>query len=326
MAKSSERMIRFVASIYENSFCLKSYFDALGASFDTLTKYFSELRALLRIKAAVHLPLNPAVLEKFARDNYGFDCCLDETHAGEITFEPGNRKFNCSRFASGLRCLSRKQSESPPSPKKSFTTAPARSAKFSTRRRATSRRLIRAAGLGLIDEQRGFDLLSKALAGKQLHFTRMALGDANGLMPTEDEQYEMTSMIHQCFEAKISDMRFTGGGGAVCRNVTLSIVIVVDKAKNVTAVIDASLLYVSQAEFLQHVNSDNPHPNLPNVAEAVTFADTIRVDVGDNKLHPMSFVNLQRLILNGDASAVPKINSRLVPWWSSQTIWRTRTT
>ncbi len=231
----------------------------------------------------------------------------------------------------------------------------------------------------MIDEQRGFDLLSKALAGKQLHFTRMALGDANGLMPTEDEQYEMTGMIHQCFEAKISDMRFTGGGtatvtcivqnakvehgfriaevglfaldpdtdeeilhcyrnsgvassympgggGAVCRNVTLSIVIVVDKAKNVTAVIDASLLYVSQAEFLQHVNSDNPHPNLPNVAEAVTFADTIRVDVGDNKLHPMSFVNLQRLILNGDASAVPKINSRLVPWWSSQTIWRTRTT
>lgn len=213
--------------------------------------------------------------------------------------------------------------------------------------------------------RRGFDLLGKALAGKQLHFTRVALGDANGLMPTEEEQYEMTDMINPRFEANISDMRFTGGGtatvtclvqnanvqngfriaevglfaldpdtneeilycyrnsgvassympgggGAVFWNLTLSIVTVVDNATNVTAVIDASLLYVSQADFLQHVNSDNPHPNLPSVAEPVIAADTIWVNLGDNKLHPMSFENLQRLVLNGDASAIPKINSRLV--------------
>ena len=117
LTTSGKRMLRFVAPIYENSFWLKSYFDALGVDFDVLAKYFSELRAQshissttwgieylerkysvepaphlslterrarLRAKAAVHLPLNPAVLEKFASDNYDFDCYLDETHAGFI--------------------------------------------------------------------------------------------------------------------------------------------------------------------------------------------------------------------------------------------------
>lgn len=117
LTNSGKRMLRFVAPIYENSFLLKSYFDALGVDFDVLTKYFSELRAQshipsttwgieylerkysvepaphlsleerrarLKIKAAVHLPLNPAVLEKVARENYDFDCYLDESHAGFI--------------------------------------------------------------------------------------------------------------------------------------------------------------------------------------------------------------------------------------------------
>lgn len=114
---SGKRMLRFVAPVYENSFWLKSYFDALGVDFDVLAKYFSELRAQshipsatwsieylerkysvepalhlsleerrarLKVKAAVHLPLNPAVLEKVARENYDFDCYLDESHAGFI--------------------------------------------------------------------------------------------------------------------------------------------------------------------------------------------------------------------------------------------------
>lgn len=117
MAKSSERMLKFVAPVYENSRYIKAYFDALGVDFDTLTKFFSELRsqthipsvtwaieylehkysleparhlsleerrARLRIKAAVNLPLNPAVLEKFARDNFGFECYLDESTPGYI--------------------------------------------------------------------------------------------------------------------------------------------------------------------------------------------------------------------------------------------------
>ena len=114
---SGKRMLRFVAPVYENSFWLKSYFDALGVDFDVLAKYFSELRAQthipsvtwgieylerkysvepapqlnleerrerLRIKATVHPPLNPAVLEKLAREKHDFDCYLDESHAGFI--------------------------------------------------------------------------------------------------------------------------------------------------------------------------------------------------------------------------------------------------
>ncbi|MBR3747369.1 MAG: DUF2313 domain-containing protein [Selenomonadaceae bacterium] len=117
ITNSGKRMLRFVAPVYENSFWLKSYFDALSVDFDVLAKYFSELRAQshipsatwsieylerkysvepaphlsleerrarLRAKAAVHLPLNPAVLEKVARENYDFDCYLDESHAGFI--------------------------------------------------------------------------------------------------------------------------------------------------------------------------------------------------------------------------------------------------
>lgn len=114
---SGKRMLRFVAPVYDNSFWLKSYFDALGVDFDVLAKYFSELRAQshipsttwgieylerkysvepapqlsleerrerLRIKATVHPPLNPAVLEKLAREKHDFDCYLDESHAGFI--------------------------------------------------------------------------------------------------------------------------------------------------------------------------------------------------------------------------------------------------
>lgn len=117
MNKSTDRMLKFVAPIYEESTFIKSYFDALGVEFDTLARYFSELRAQthipsttwaieylerryslepaphlsledrrarLRIKASTHLPLNPAVLEKFARENFGLECCLDESTPGFI--------------------------------------------------------------------------------------------------------------------------------------------------------------------------------------------------------------------------------------------------
>ena len=114
---SGKRLLGFVSPIYDNSLWLKSYFDALGVTFDWLTDYFStfhlqhftetvdwaielqerkyslepapqlsleQRRERLRRKAAVHLPLNPAVLEKYARETYDFECFLDESKAGHI--------------------------------------------------------------------------------------------------------------------------------------------------------------------------------------------------------------------------------------------------
>lgn len=132
---SGKRMLGFVAPIYENSSWIKSYFDALGVDFDTLTKYFGELRAQahinsgtwgieylerkysvepapqlslderrarLRIKAANHLPLNPAVLEKFARENFGFECYLDELTPGYIRIIANNFPSTANKFVPWL--------------------------------------------------------------------------------------------------------------------------------------------------------------------------------------------------------------------------------
>lgn len=212
--------------------------------------------------------------------------------------------------------------------------------------------------------RRGFDLLGKAIAGKELRFTRVALGDANGITPDDDAQYEMSELIHQCFTADITQVEFTGGGtvavraqvsnveledsfriveiglyaldpdtneeilycyrntgtasdfmpgggGAVLWNLTYTLITVISSATNITAVIDGGLVYITQTEFLQHINSDNPHPNIPVKAEPVTNTTTIWVNGGDDKLHPMTVSDLGSQMLGGDASNIPKMNSRL---------------
>ncbi|MBR1805851.1 MAG: DUF2313 domain-containing protein [Selenomonadaceae bacterium] len=132
---SGKRMLSFVAPIYEKSFWLKSYFDALGVDFDTLLKYFSTLRnqthvptvdwgieflerkysivpdanltleqrrERLRIKAAVHLPLNPAVIEKFAREHFDFECFLDEATPGYIYIIANHFTVDAPKFVTWL--------------------------------------------------------------------------------------------------------------------------------------------------------------------------------------------------------------------------------
>ena len=132
---SGKRMLSFVAPIYEKSFWLKSYFDALGVDFDLLRKYFSTLRnqahvptvdwgieflerkysivpdpnltleqrrERLRIKASVHLPLNPAVIEKFAREHFDFECYLDESTPGYITIVANKFTVDAPKFVTWL--------------------------------------------------------------------------------------------------------------------------------------------------------------------------------------------------------------------------------
>ena len=214
----------------------------------------------------------------------------------------------------------------------------------------------------------GFAVMGKAIAGKELHYTRVVLGDAtvNGQMrmPSEEEAYEFDDLINPRMSVPMSDVQFTGGGtvmvkcqvknadvpegfhiaeiglfaidpdtgqeilycyrntgiasdympasgGAVVWDITLSIITVVDKATNITAVIDANLAYLSQAEFTQHVNSTNPHPNIPQVSATVETAPAIWATDGDNQLHPITIENLTKQVLGGDASDIPRMNSRL---------------
>ena len=210
----------------------------------------------------------------------------------------------------------------------------------------------------------GFELMGKAVAGAELRFTRVKLGDANGVTPDDDAQFEMNDLIHPLFEAPITEVKHTGGGtcsvvarvqnatleesfrlveiglfaldpdtgeellycyrnsatasdvmpaggSAVLWDLMYTLITVIDKATNITAVIDGGLVYVSQTEFLQHIASENPHPNIPSKAESVTSATSIWVNGGDDKLHPMSVDALGSQLLGGDASNIPRMNARL---------------
>ena len=217
---------------------------------------------------------------------------------------------------------------------------------------------------GTLITRRGFDLLGKAVAGKELCFTKVQLGDAAGQSVDEETQYEMNALINPKFTAAITEVTHTGAGccavkcrvqnahvedgfriaevglfaldpdtneevmycyrnsgiaaswmpsgdGAVLWDIVLTLITVIDKAQNITAVIDGGLVYVTQTEFIEHLASSNPHPNIPTKAEAVTSANSIWVNGGDDQLHPMAIDALGNQILGGDASNIPKMNSRL---------------
>ena len=210
----------------------------------------------------------------------------------------------------------------------------------------------------------GFELMGKAVAGQELRFTRVKLGDAGGVYPDDDAQFEMDDLINPLFEAAITEVKHTGGGtcavtarvqnatleesfrlveiglfaldpdtneellysyrnsatasdvmpaggSAVLWDLMYTLITVIDKATNITAVIDGGLVYITQTEFLQHVNSANPHPNVPSKAEPVTAANSIWVNGGDDQLHPMAIDLLASQLLGGDASNIPRMNSRL---------------
>ena len=214
----------------------------------------------------------------------------------------------------------------------------------------------------------GQDLLAKAVAGKELHYTRVAFGDSvrDGAMVelTDAEAFELNDLINWRMDLPMADVSFTGagtatvkfsvknaeieqgfwiremglfaqdpdtgeeilycyrnsgllseyipaGGGAVVWDIIMSLITVVDTATNITAIIDANLAYVSQSEFNQHVNSENPHPNIPNKMRDVTTTTAFWATDEDANLHKISLEDAAKIILGGDASDIPKMQSRL---------------
>ena len=214
----------------------------------------------------------------------------------------------------------------------------------------------------------GFLLLAKALAGKQLQYTKAVIGDSerngNVVYPTRAQQYEYTALLNPKMTLPLIDVAFTGGGTATikarlsnasvatgfwCRelglyakdpdtnaevlycyrnvgdlcdyvppsesssvyDVVLAVVTVVQEATNVTAIIDASLAYVTQPEFNAHVDATVPHPNAPSLKSNVTSTDNFWVTNNDSHLHKITTANARLLILGGDASTIPMLTRRL---------------
>lgn len=113
----TERALRRVSPIYEDSRFIREFYNGVGAKIDLLREYFKTLReqsfietvdwaiayqemkysldirpdltleerrARLGIKARRHFPINPAVLEKALYDNFGLETYLYEKDAGYI--------------------------------------------------------------------------------------------------------------------------------------------------------------------------------------------------------------------------------------------------
>ena len=215
----------------------------------------------------------------------------------------------------------------------------------------------------------GFDLLAKAVAGKQLVYSKILFGDSmrNGQLveTTRKEEYNFTSLINaKNFELPLVDYQFTGGGTACvkCRvqnanltegfyfrefglfaydpdtgeeklycyrntgvlseyipggdsdtvwDVIFAVVTVVDEATNVTAIIDGNLAFVTQTEFVNHLNSTNPHPNAPSLKSDVATTTMFWVTSNDSHLHRINLADARRVILGGDAALLPQMERRI---------------
>lgn len=116
-SETGRRMYNRVSPVYENSRFMKQFYDAMGEEWDKFRWYFTTLReqhfiqtvdygieylehrysleprpdltleerrARLGIRATKKFPLNPAILEKYALDNYDLKCYLDESDPGYI--------------------------------------------------------------------------------------------------------------------------------------------------------------------------------------------------------------------------------------------------
>lgn len=101
------------------------------------------------------------------------------------------------------------------------------------------------------------------------------------------------------------------GQGAVILALNLNLVTVVDNATNIYAVLDASLLYVTQAQLTAHINDHNPHPNIPQLKNSVESAQALWANDLDNQLHPITIDALTEQILSEEAEPINRLNNRL---------------
>lgn len=223
----------------------------------------------------------------------------------------------------------------------------------------TDTEIFTLGSVGVLNTADGLDVLAEGLLGKEILFTRVALGDGE-LTAESDEQYrEKVLNLHDIIKwridlpiakmenrgngqvllnavkdnADIADGFFAreiavyainprtgrevlysyrnsgdyssfipGNTGVVAKMINVGIVTVIQNAKNVNAIIDASFAYTSAAEFKSHVESEHPHLNIPNHYDDVTDATAIWAAYNDNHLHKISIDNLKQIISSDEKS------------------------
>lgn len=211
--------------------------------------------------------------------------------------------------------------------------------------------------------RRGFEHLAKAIAGKQLTFTKVRLGDSISdgeiIAPTAEEQLEFSALINEKdLELSLTECRNIGGGvvaisflidnggltqGFYVRevgfyatvdneeilfayvnhglaatwlpsateetwHVTVTLTVVVEQAQNVAAIIDGSMVYLTRADLLEHINDPLPHPNIPRVELATDNPSAIWAADDDEHLHPCAVSTLSSLL---GSNSNPAVDNRL---------------
>ena len=102
------------------------------------------------------------------------------------------------------------------------------------------------------------------------------------------------------------------GGGSEPWDLIYNVKTVIDQAENITAVFNGEASYVDIIEFMNHEESENPHPNFLKKGEEVTTADNLVCGLSEDnrELNHISMDNLKRQML-GDISDIPLLNSRV---------------
>jgi len=221
---------------------------------------------------------------------------------------------------------------------------------------------------GMLNTADGLEVLSEGLLGKEILFTRVALGDGTMTADSEEDYRAKVlatkSMINWRIDIPIVEMTNQGNGkvllhamkdnadiadsffareqavfakhprtgkevlyayrnsgdqssfiasntGPVAKIIDLGLLTVIQNAKNVNAIVDASFAYTARKDFLEHVESEHPHPNIPNHFADVTDADFIWVTCHDNHLHKMTLDNARQVLLGDLQKNVDDNGSKL---------------
>ena len=210
----------------------------------------------------------------------------------------------------------------------------------------------------------GMNLLAKTQQGKELHFTRVMMGD--GKIPEGMNIKDMTEMVNPILKLPIGNIRLDGTGTSVMEcilknaeleqgffarelgifandpdtgeellyairntgdyseyipaassgeviNFVYSVITVVGQSENVTVTIKEGIGGVSRAEFYDHQNDQNPHPNFLKIGSAVNNCIIVFVGEQNNprRLDRITVDDLRTVLLGANTSTLPIMNGRL---------------
>lgn len=210
----------------------------------------------------------------------------------------------------------------------------------------------------------GMNILAKCQQGKELHFTRVMMGD--GTVPEGQHIKDMTDMVNPILKLPVGTIRVDGTGTSVMEcilknaelekgffarelgiyandpdteeevlyayrntgnyseyipaagsgeviNFVYSVITVVGQSENVTVVIEEGIGGVSRAEFYDHQNDVNPHPNFLKAGNAVNNCLIVFVGEQNNprRLDRITVEDLRGVLLGAKTFTVPIVNGRI---------------